>query len=91
MFKFSPAISFFVKCETQDDVDYYWEKLAVGGATNQCGWLNDKFGISWPIVPNTLGRLLNDSDPVKAKNVMAAMMKINKIVISELEAARDKA
>ena len=62
MFKFSPAISFFVKCESQEEVDYYWSKLSAdGGATNQCGWLQDRFGVSWQVVPTLLGRLLGDN------------------------------
>ena len=89
MFSFTPAISFFVKCETQEEVDHYWEKLAEGGSTNQCGWLTDKFGVTWQIVPNALGRLLGDPDRVKAKNVMNAMMKMHKLIISDLQAAYD--
>lgn len=89
MFSFTPAISFFVKCETQEEVDHYWEKLAEGGSTNQCGWLTDKFGVTWQIVPNALGRLMGDANRVKAKNVMNAMMKMHKLIISDLQAAYD--
>jgi predicted 3-demethylubiquinone-9 3-methyltransferase (glyoxalase superfamily) len=90
MFKPSPAISFFVKCETQKEVDHYWEKLSEGGKTNQCGWLDDKFGISWQIVPNALMRLMGDANPVKAKNVMNAMMQMTKLDIAGLERAYEK-
>ncbi|MDF2431116.1 MAG: hypothetical protein JWP44_747 [Mucilaginibacter sp.] len=89
MFTPSPAISFFVKCETQEEVDHYWEKLSEGGQTNRCGWLTDKYGISWQIIPNALGRLMGDPDPVKAKNVMNAMMTMTKIDIAGLEKAYD--
>jgi predicted 3-demethylubiquinone-9 3-methyltransferase (glyoxalase superfamily) len=89
MFTPSPAISFFVKCETQEEVDYYWEKLSEGGQTNQCGWLDDKFGITWQIVPDALSRLMGDPDPVKAKNVMNAMMKMTKLDIAALKKAYD--
>jgi len=89
LFTPTPAISFFVKCETQEEVDYYWEKLSDGGTLSQCGWLDDKFGISWQIVPNALGRLMGDANPVKAKNVMNAMMKMIKLDIATLQAAYD--
>jgi predicted 3-demethylubiquinone-9 3-methyltransferase (glyoxalase superfamily) len=88
-FRFSPAISFFVHCETQEEVDYFWEHLAEGGKTSQCGWLDDKFGLSWQIVPNTLTRLLYQSDPVKSQKVMGAMLKMTKIIIKDLEEASD--
>src|ERR1700744_1263791 len=81
-FTMSPATSFFVKCETQEEVDHYWEKLSEGGHKDRCGWLTDKFGVTWQIVPNTLGRLMYDSDPVKSKRVMDAMMKMDKIEIA---------
>ncbi|MDB5016412.1 MAG: Glyoxalase superfamily enzyme [Mucilaginibacter sp.] len=87
MFTPSPAISFFVKCETQQEVDHYWEKLSEGGKINQCGWLDDKFGITWQIVPNALGRLMGDPDRVKANKVMNAMMKMTKLDIAGLEMA----
>ena len=90
MFKFSPAISFFVKCETQEEVDYYWSKLpAGGGATNQCGWLQDKFGVSWQVVPTLLGRLLGDKDPAKSSRVMRAMMTMTKLDLAGLQQAYD--
>jgi len=88
MFKFNEAISFFVKCETQDEVDYYWNALiADGGSEGQCAWLKDKFGVSWQIVPNALGRYLGDSDRAKANRVMQAMFKMKKIIIADLDAA----
>jgi predicted 3-demethylubiquinone-9 3-methyltransferase (glyoxalase superfamily) len=90
MFSFTPAISFFVKCETQQEVDHYWEQLSAGGSTNQCGWLTDKFGITWQIVPNALGRLMGDPNPVKARNVMNAMLQMTKLDIAGLQAAYDK-
>ena len=87
-FKFNEAVSFFVKCETQSEVDRYWDALvADGGAESQCGWLKDKFGLSWQIVPNALGRYLGDADPVKAQRVGQAMMRMKKIDIAALDAA----
>ncbi len=92
LFKFNEAISFFVNCETQEEVDYYWEKLISGGGQpSQCGWLKDKFGLSWQIIPATLGKMLNDKNPVKANNVMQAMLKMRKIDIKKLEEAYNKA
>ena len=87
MFQFSPAISFFVKCRTQDEVDALWDKLAAGGRVQQCGWLQDKFGVSWQIVPTVLGEMLHDKDPAKSRRVMEAMMKMVKLDIAELEKA----
>lgn len=87
IFKFSPATSFVVHCETQAEVDYYWDKLGAGGKTNQCAWLDDKFGATWQIVPNKLIELLSDPDPVKASRVMQAMMQMTKIDIAALEKA----
>ncbi len=86
-FTFTPAISFFVNCETQDEVDYFWEKLSEGGEKSRCAWLKDKYGLSWQIVPTVLGKLLQDKDAKKAKNVMTAMMKMDKIIIADLERA----
>jgi predicted 3-demethylubiquinone-9 3-methyltransferase (glyoxalase superfamily) len=87
-FKFNEAVSFFIKCETQEEVDYYWEKLtADGGQESQCGWLKDKFGLSWQVIPNALGTLMGDKDPAKAQAVMHAMLKMKKIQISDLEKA----
>ena len=89
MFKFSPATSFFVSCETQDEVDYYWEKLGEGGNTNQCGWLDDKFGVTWQIVPTIFDKLLLSSDPEKSGRAMQAMMKMTKLDIQKLQDAYD--
>jgi len=89
-FGFTPAISFFVNCETQEEVDELWEKLSAGGEKSRCGWLKDKFGLSWQIIPSALGRLLSDPDPVKSRNVMQAMMQMNKIIIKDLQDAHDK-
>lgn len=86
-FQFSPAISFFVKCETQEEVDHFWEKLSAGGKKIQCGWLQDKFGISWQIVPTVLGKMLSDKDARKSRNVMQAMLKMEKLDIEKLKAA----
>ena len=89
-FSFSPAISFFVKCETQQEVDEFWEKLSAGGKKERCGWLKDKFGISWQIIPNTLGKYLQDKDPAKSKRVMHAMMQMDKIDIQGLRQAYEQ-
>jgi predicted 3-demethylubiquinone-9 3-methyltransferase (glyoxalase superfamily) len=88
-FKFNEAVSFVVNCQSQDEVDFYWEKLSEGGDPNtqQCGWLKDKFGLSWQVIPTILPRLLKDSDHEKAERAMAAMMKMKKLNIRELEAA----
>ena len=86
-FKFSPAISFFVNCETQEEVDELWEKLSEGGKTNRCGWLDDKFGVSWQIVPTALGVMLQDKDAEKSKKVMAAMLQMDKLDIETLRRA----
>jgi predicted 3-demethylubiquinone-9 3-methyltransferase (glyoxalase superfamily) len=86
-FKFTDAISFFVNCETQEEIDKYWEKLSEGGENQGPGWLKDKYGLSWQIVPIILGELLNDPDPNKSKRVMQAMMKMYKIDIEKLKQA----
>ena len=86
-FKFNEAISLYVDCESQDEVDYFWERLGGGGQIKQCGWLTDKFGVTWQIVPSALPRLLKDPDRAKAGRVMQAMMKMKKLDIAELEAA----
>ncbi len=88
VFKFNEAVSLFVSVETQAEVDELWEKLTEGGEPGRCGWLKDKFGLSWQIVPTALGRLMGDADPEKARAVVEAMMKMNKIVIADLERAR---
>jgi predicted 3-demethylubiquinone-9 3-methyltransferase (glyoxalase superfamily) len=91
IFKFNQAISFFVNCETQTEVDYYWSRLLEGGQESQCGWLKDKYGLSWQIIPEALSRLMGDPDPRKSKAVFEAMMKMKKIVIGDLERAWEKA
>ena len=90
-FTFNEAISFQVNCETQEEVDHFWDKLSEGGEEGpQCGWLKDKFGLSWQIVPTALPRLLSDPDPEKAQRVMAAMLEMKKIDIAALEQAAEK-
>ena len=89
VFKFTEAISLFVTCETQEEVDNYWEKLSAGGEKGQCGWLKDRFGLSWQIVPTALGDLVGDPDPEKSKRVMEAMLKMSKIDINLLKQAYD--
>jgi len=86
-FKFTEAISFFVNCETQEEVDELWEKLSQGGEKGRCGWLKDRFGLSWQIIPTALGKLLNDPDPEKSQAVVQTMLKMNKIVIEDLKKA----
>ncbi len=86
-FSFTPAISFFVRCKTQKEVDFFWEKLSDGGETLQCGWLRDRFGLSWQIVPSVLGELLEDADEEKYERVMDALLKMTKLDISKLKKA----
>jgi predicted 3-demethylubiquinone-9 3-methyltransferase (glyoxalase superfamily) len=86
-YQLTPAISFFVSCQTQAEVDDLWEKLSAGGQKLRCGWLTDKFGVTWQIVPSILGELLHDKDPVKSKNVMQAMLQMEKIDIQRLKEA----
>ena len=87
-FKFTEAISLYVNCETQDEVDYFWDKLTAGGGQpSQCGWLKDKYGLSWQIIPSALPRLLSDPDGAKANRVMQAMMQMQKIDVAKLEQA----
>jgi predicted 3-demethylubiquinone-9 3-methyltransferase (glyoxalase superfamily) len=90
-FSFTEAVSFDVKCQTQEDVDGYWETLSEGGEEGPCGWLKDRFGLSWQIVPEVLPRLLADPDREKADRVFSAMMKMGKIEIAELERAAEGA
>ena len=90
-FTFSPAISFFVNCETQEEVDELWEQLSAGGQKNRCGWLQDKFGLSWQIIPTVLGKLIADPDPQKSNRVMKAMLQMDKIDINGLKQAYDDA
>lgn len=89
MFTFSPAISFFVRCETQQEIDYFWEKLSIGGEKQRCGWLKDRFGVSWQVVPPVLGEMLNDEDAAKSQRVMQAMLQMDKINIEALQQAYD--
>jgi len=89
-FKFTPAISFFVSCKTQEEVDRYWEALSAGGEKSQCGWLTDKFGLSWQIVPSVLGEMLSDKDAAKANRVMQAMLQMTKLDINGLKQAYDQ-
>ncbi len=90
MFKFTEAVSFFVSCETQEEIDEKWAKLSEGGQESKCGWLKDKYGLSWQIIPPILGKLLSDPDPTKSQNVMQAMLQMNKIDIQKLEEAYNK-
>ena len=87
LFKFTEAISLYINCETQEEVDDLWEKLSAGGTKSQCGWLKDRYGLSWQVIPTALGKLLGDKDPAKAKRVMEAMLKMTKIEIKKLEQA----
>ena len=92
IFKFNEAISFQVYCETQEEVDYYWEKLSEGGdeKAQQCGWLKDKYGVSWQIVPNILIKMLKDKDSEKSQSVMKAMLQMHKLDISTLKKAYEE-
>lgn len=90
-FKFTPAISFFVNCETQSEVDELWDKLSEGGTKERCGWLKDKYGLSWQIIPSILGKLLQDKDPAKSGRVMQAMLQMDKLDIQRLQQAYDQA
>jgi predicted 3-demethylubiquinone-9 3-methyltransferase (glyoxalase superfamily) len=90
-YKFTPAISLYVDCETQAEVDELWNKLSAGGREDQCGWLQDRYGLSWQIIPTALPRLLGDRDPKKANAAMQAMLRMRKIDIKELQQAHDRA
>lgn len=89
LFKFNEAISFVVSCDTQEETDYYWDRLSAVPEAEACGWLKDKFGVSWQITPKRLPELLNDPDPAKAGRVMQAMLQMKKIVIADLQRAAD--
>jgi predicted 3-demethylubiquinone-9 3-methyltransferase (glyoxalase superfamily) len=89
-FKFTEAVSFFINCETQQEVDEFWEKLSEGGEEGQCGWLKDKYGLSWQIVPTILGKLLADKDAGKAQRVMQAMLQMHKIDSIKLQQAYEQ-
>jgi predicted 3-demethylubiquinone-9 3-methyltransferase (glyoxalase superfamily) len=91
LYTFTEAVSFVVHCETQEEVDYYWGKLTDGGEESQCGWLKDKFGLSWQIIPGRLMELLGDPDPAKAQRAMHAMLQMQKIDVPTLERAADQA
>ena len=88
-YKFSPATSLFVNCEPQQEVDELWDKLSAGGKPNRCGWLDDKFGVTWQIIPTALGPLMGDKDREKAGRVVQAMLQMQKIDIKGLQAAYD--
>jgi len=89
-FKFNEAVSMYVDCEDQAEVDYFWNKLtADGGEESMCGWLKDKYGLSWQIVPKQLGELMGDPDPEKSQRVMQAMLKMQKIIVADLQKAHD--
>ncbi len=90
VFKFSPAISFIVNCESQQEVDRMWEMLCEGGAEGQCGWLQDKYGVSWQIVPTALGEMMTDKDPKKSERVMKALLQMKKLDIRMLREAYDQ-
>ena len=90
VFTFSPAISFVVNCETQEEVDKLWERLSEGGETEQCGWLRDKYGVSWQIVPTILAEMLQDKNAEKSARVMKAMLQMNKIDIKSLKKAHEQ-
>jgi predicted 3-demethylubiquinone-9 3-methyltransferase (glyoxalase superfamily) len=89
-FTFTPALSLFINCETQQEVDDLWEKLSEGGEEGRCGWLKDKYGLSWQVIPSVLGPMLHDKDSGKAKRVMNAMLQMNKIDIEGLKRAYDQ-
>jgi len=88
-FKFTEAVSFIINCETQEEVDRYWEKLSEGGRKDQCGWLKDKYGLSWQVVPIQMLQMLKDKDPKKVDRAMSAMMKMQKLDIKALQQAYD--
>src|SRR5467141_2056738 len=90
-FTFSPAISFFVNCHTQQEVDELWEKLSAGGEKSRCGWLKDKYGVSWQIIPTVLAEMLHDKNAAKAQRVMKAMLQMDKIDVSKLKQAYESA
>jgi predicted 3-demethylubiquinone-9 3-methyltransferase (glyoxalase superfamily) len=90
-FKFTPALSLYVDCETQGEVDQLWDKLSAGGRKDRCGWLQDKYGLSWQIIPKALQELMSDPDPKKSTSVMQAMLKMDKIDIEALKRAHEEA
>jgi predicted 3-demethylubiquinone-9 3-methyltransferase (glyoxalase superfamily) len=86
-FQFTEAISFVVNCQTQEEVDHFWEKLSAGGSKSRCGWLKDKFGVSWQVVPTALGQMLQDKNPQKSKRVMAELLTMDKLDLARLRRA----
>jgi predicted 3-demethylubiquinone-9 3-methyltransferase (glyoxalase superfamily) len=90
-FKFTPAISFFVNCETQEELDALWDRLLEGGSPSQCGWLTDRYGVSWQVVPSALGKLMSDPDPIKSERVMRAMLQMVKLDVAGLQRAYEGA
>ena len=90
-FKLTPAISLYVDCETQEEVDELWDKLSEGGRKDRCGWLQDKYGLSWQIIPRALRTLMSDPDPKKSQSVMKAMLQMDKIEVKKLQEAHDRA
>lgn len=91
MYRFTEAVSFHIACADQAEVDRYWEALLAGGTESQCGWLKDRWGLSWQVVPNRLHELLNDPDPARARRAVEAMLKMKKLVIADMERAADGA
>jgi predicted 3-demethylubiquinone-9 3-methyltransferase (glyoxalase superfamily) len=89
-FTFTEAVSFFVRCETQEEIDYFWEELSAGGEKGRCGWLKDKFGLSWQVVPPVLSEMLNDEDEEKSQRVMQAMLQMKKLDIQALRQAYEQ-
>jgi predicted 3-demethylubiquinone-9 3-methyltransferase (glyoxalase superfamily) len=89
VFKFNEAISFEIQCQTQEELDYFWERLMAGGRAQQCGWLKDKFGVSWQVVPEVLSRLVTGPDPAKSERTFEAMLKMEKLDIAALQRAYD--
>ena len=89
IFKFTEAVSFYIHCKDQQEIDYYWDKLTEGGQPSQCGWLKDKYGLSWQVVPEQLGKMLSDKDRAKAQRAMNAMMKMTKLDLPALQKAFD--
>jgi predicted 3-demethylubiquinone-9 3-methyltransferase (glyoxalase superfamily) len=90
-FSFTEAVSFVVNCETQQEIDYYWTKLSEGGTPSRCGWLKDKFGLSWQVAPTALGQMLRDKDPGRSRAVMSALMQMDKLDIARLRQAYEQA
>jgi len=90
LFTFTEAVSFLINCETQHEVDELWEKLSAGGKTSRCGWLKDKYGLSWQVIPTALGQMLQDKDPKKSQRVMQSMLQMDKIDIARLKKAYDE-